>query len=184
MTEYYLETYSGIKFYYNDIKLEYINIVDIAHAIAMQARCNGHTERFYGIAEHCLNVSEIVPDYLKLPALLHDAAEAYVGDLVGPVKYQPGLERYREIEDRITGAIYKKFDITVSAEDRKIIKLADLRMLKTEGLQLFKYPKEWSLIAPDITPIEGFQILGLNWERAKEYYLDEFNRLMSLRTKI
>lgn len=57
----------------------------IAHALANTCRFNGHTKRFYSVAEHSLRVCNLVPDRYKLQALLHNAAEAYVGDVVTPL---------------------------------------------------------------------------------------------------
>lgn len=62
-----------------------INIGDIAHGLAYQCRFNGQTSRFYSIAQHSLMVASRLPNHLKMSGLLHDAAEAYVGDVVQPL---------------------------------------------------------------------------------------------------
>lgn len=89
-----------------------INIQDIAHALAMQTRYTGHLRHFYSIAEHSVHVARIVPRDVALAALMHDAAEAYLGDLARPIKHSPGLgEAYQRCELRLEEAIAKKFGL-------------------------------------------------------------------------
>lgn len=59
---------------------------DIAHSLALVCRFNGHCKHHYSVAQHSLLVASIVPKEDQLPALLHDAAKAYVGDMVQPLK--------------------------------------------------------------------------------------------------
>jgi hypothetical protein len=61
------------------------DITVIAHALANLCRWTGHTRRFYSVAEHSLRVANLVPAKYKLQALLHDAAEAYIGDIATPL---------------------------------------------------------------------------------------------------
>lgn len=76
-----------------------IDIGDIAHGLAYRFRFNGQTSRFYSIAQHSLMVASILPDHHKMVGLLH-AAEAYVGDVVQPLKVL--LPDYQAIEHRFT----------------------------------------------------------------------------------
>jgi hypothetical protein len=64
----------------------------------MLVRWNGHCHRPYSVAEHCVLLASRAPDHLKLTALMHDASEAYLGDVPSPLKVQwPG---YRDLEHR------------------------------------------------------------------------------------
>ena len=63
-----------------------MSIEDIAHGLAFQCRFNGQTGTFYSVAQHSLMVMSLVPEELQFAALLHDAAEAYLGDMVKPLK--------------------------------------------------------------------------------------------------
>lgn len=88
-----------------------VAIEDIARALSMQCRYNGHVGRFYSVAEHCMLVAEIVDDEHKLSALLHDAAEAYLGDLIRPLKHTPFGAGYLEAEKHVEQQICKAFNL-------------------------------------------------------------------------
>lgn len=104
-----IRTYSGQYIDVFDIQLNEIYIDDIAHALSNQTRFAGHCVRHYSVAEHCINVAELVPDELKLEALLHDAAETYIIDMPAPIKSM--FPEYREIENNLMKMIAKKFNI-------------------------------------------------------------------------
>lgn len=72
------------------------NIEDIAHALANICRWTGHTSRFYSVAEHCIRAAAIAPPECKLHVLMHDATEAYLGDVATPLKQL--LPDYQAIE--------------------------------------------------------------------------------------
>lgn len=128
----WIETYTGKKFNFLDPKEDDINIVDIAHSLSMQCRFTGHTVDFYSVAEHSTICSLLVSKEKALEALLHDASEAYLSDIAGPLK--PHIKGYKEIEDKLMGVIAKKFGFEwpLSYE----VKQADLLQLKTEAQYL------------------------------------------------
>lgn len=85
----FIETYSGLHFYpYADQPV--FNILDISHALSLCARYNGHTEKFYSVAEHSVLVANLMvrlfPKENPLEGLLHDATEAYLSDVPAPFK--------------------------------------------------------------------------------------------------
>lgn len=88
-------TFSGERFYPFSPAPEEVKTKDIAHALANICRFNGHTRGFYSVAAHSVHVSRLVPPEFALEALLHDAAEAYVGDMVRPLKR--GLPAFEEV---------------------------------------------------------------------------------------
>ena len=114
-----------------------ICIEDIAHALSMQCRYNGHCERFISVAEH----SWLVADWLKqhgaglrmeLLGLLHDAPEAYLGDLVHPVKTM--LPAFKILEAKVAQAIYYGLEIGAPTDaEERLIKRADIVLLATEA---------------------------------------------------
>ncbi|MDP3133715.1 MAG: phosphohydrolase, partial [Burkholderiaceae bacterium] len=82
----YISTFKGNRFYPAEPRIDGIDIEDIAHGLAYQCRFNGQTSAFYSVAQHSLMVADLVPPALRRAALLHDAAEAYLGDMVKPLK--------------------------------------------------------------------------------------------------
>lgn len=135
--ENFIETYTGKKFHYLDPKPEEIDIIDIAHALSLKCRFNGHVREFYSVAEHCIRVANIVPKRLRLGALLHDAAEAYMPDVPRPIKIHFGL---REFEDVIQNMIDEKFGMS----SRSLrIKEADDILIATEARDLMPNMDGW-----------------------------------------
>ncbi len=119
----------------HDFGAEDLCVEDIAHALSMVCRFGGHCHRHYSVAEHSLLVSELVPEEYKLSALLHDASEAYLGDIIAPLKRMPGMEGYREIEREMERLIEVKF--VVNFVDDLVIKEADLKALYIEGRSFY-----------------------------------------------
>lgn len=85
------------------------DIEEIAHALSNLCRYTGHVNRFYSVAEHSVLVSRLVPSELALCALLHDASEAFIGDVSSPLKKL--LPAYGEIEERIQRSIARHFNL-------------------------------------------------------------------------
>lgn len=112
-----------------------IDIVDIAHGLSRVARWNGQTigEHAFTVAQHSLVVADICADLApdwpaewQRAALLHDAAEYVVGDLISPFKTAIGHD-YKAFELRLLGAIHKRFDLPETLDNNisQIIKMAD-----------------------------------------------------------
>lgn len=125
-----------------------ITIHDVAHALSKICRYNGHVRRFYSVADHCIYCVKmavhdgIVDKRLLQTILLHDAAEAYIGDVVKPLKNL--LPQYREIEKRLENVIEKAFDIDLS-EYFDCWTFYDRTALKTEKVTFFPDdPHEWT----------------------------------------
>lgn len=105
---------------------------DIAHALSNLCRYTGHTKSFYSVAHHTLLVASLVPASLRPQAILHDAAEAYLGDMSTPLKAL--LPDYRVLESRFQRAIGKRFGVSMAAN--KFVKRADLLALWAESYRL------------------------------------------------
>jgi hypothetical protein len=98
---------------------EDVQIEDIAHSLALQCRYMGHSAGFYSVARHSIIVAHNAPDHLALDALLHDAAEAYLGDLPRPLKHGEFGEAYLAAEAKIEALIDARFGTNIGHPDVK-----------------------------------------------------------------
>lgn len=108
----YITTYSKRHVTPLDPDPEDISVRDIAHALSLMVRANGHFPEFYSVGQHCIHCAleaqaEGMPDRLVLACLLHDAGEAYLADITRPVKQH--LPKYRETEQKLLDAVYRRF---------------------------------------------------------------------------
>lgn len=122
-----------------------IDIEDIAHALSQICRFGGHCSMPYNVAQHSVIVAALAPMELRKEALLHDAAEAYVGDVIKPLKVliEPLFE---DIEDRFMQVICQKFNL----DTMKLleVKKYDRQVLETEHEFLQKgniAPFQWQM---------------------------------------
>lgn len=124
------------------------HIRDIAHALSNLCRFNGQCKRFYSVAEHSLLCSYLVPQEYALEALLHDATEAYCGDMVFPLKAM--LPAFVEVEQRIDAAIRTRFGLPAVMTPE--VHLADRRMVHLEFLELMNYKVEDLAVMEPVDP--------------------------------
>ncbi len=115
---------------------ELIDIGDIAHALSMLCRANGHFRSFYSVGMHCINCAgeAMARGYsrrVQLGCLLHDGSEAYLSDVTRPVKEE--LPKYLEIEEPLQAAIWLKFlGQPLTQEEKRLIFLIDDHILENE----------------------------------------------------
>lgn len=129
----WMQTYTGKEFYPLSPRAEDVDPLDIAHALSLLCRYNGHVRVFYSVAEHCVHMSRFVDDEFALWALLHDSTEAYVGDMIRPLKrFMP---EYQAVEEKVMVAIAEKFGLS-TAHMPPEVKDADNRILITEKMAL------------------------------------------------
>ena len=153
----YMQTFTGKYVKPLDLKYEDIDIMDIAHHLSLICRFNGACKRFYSVAQHSIMVANLVSKHDKLAALLHDASEAYMADVIRPIKYS--IPNIKIIEDRIAIKILAKFNCY--GVDWTVVKKADNIMLATERRDLMAETDEdrWNLteepMPTKITPWES-----------------------------
>jgi len=145
---------------------------DVAHSLSMQCRFNGHTKRFYSVAEHCLYVADLCHGAgvdAEFWGLMHDAAEAYIGDVTRPMKsLAPRLD---EVEVKILHTIAKACGLSWPAPT--VVWASDNRMLAAEAEQLLEATAIEFPMINQVEPVNrAFHCLGP--ERAAEAWLSRF----------
>ena len=105
-----------------------IDIVDIAHALSLLCRANGHFPHFYSVAQHSINCmleakARGYSTRVQLGCLLHDGSEAYLSDVTRPVK--PHLVGYAAMEDKLQNQIFDKW-ITPSLTEEERTQVFDI----------------------------------------------------------
>lgn len=113
----FILTHTGRQVFFDHVYPEDICIEDIAHALSHLCRYTGHITMFFSVAQHSLLVEEKIPGNAetKLAALLHDAAEAYIGDVSSPLKRwmkEKGNWAYDSLHHAIADVIHRRFEIT------------------------------------------------------------------------
>ena len=186
MTNCVLEIQGGTFLDLNDPQPEDIHIEHIAHGLANVCRYSGHTSRFYSVAEHSVILSYLVPEEYRLEALMHDAAEAYIGDIPTPLKHSI-LSPIIEVENNLMRIMGEKFGFDPVMPDA--VKTMDRRLATTEQMHLIDggnldHPA-WGDYKERYPPIDGEAALFcdtifenvdrfVDW---KKIFLEEYNTI-------
>jgi 5'-deoxynucleotidase YfbR-like HD superfamily hydrolase len=166
-----------------------IEIVDIAHGLARVSRWNGQTKGIYpmSVAQHSVVVERLVSRNApkldrrwRLAALLHDAPEYVIGDMITPFKYALG-GIYREIEDRLSVAIHIRFGLPATLPEpvTRAIKRADRMAAWLEATQLAGFSEQEAakiLRRPRATP-ENMRLRPVSPDQAADMFLKKFRLL-------
>jgi len=166
-----VQTAGGILFDVIRPRAEDVRIDDIAAALAKQCRFNGHCRSFYSVADHSVRVSEACDPDDALWGLLHDASEAYLGDMVAPIKKLAELADYRELHFRVQSAVLARFGL--GWPQPPSVGRADLEAVATEKRDLMvpcdgweRLPEPWSevirprgIVEAEVVFLERFRLL-------------------------
>lgn len=186
----WVDTWTGKKVDLLNPDPDQIEIEDIAHHLAILPRFTGATKHPYSIAQHSMYVSMMVPEYLQLHALLHDAHEAYINDINTPLKeaintYSPNFDDpLRVIADGLDEAIRTKFDLEpLDSFGIFEIKRADMQAMADEKLWL-KPNSQYDWAEYGLPPPAGRIEATLTWREAKEAFLERFWRIYERTSKV
>lgn len=172
----WIQTISGKKFPLEEPDTAQIDVEDIAHALALLCRFNGHCTKFYSVAEHSVHVSHEIDPELALVGLLHDAAEAYLGDVPSPLKKK--LSQFSAFEHKMEAAIAERFGVDPALFKDPELKRADVQLLVDEKAVLMEAePEPWPAGAPGVKA--PGRIAGWGAEEAKARFLARFKELFS-----
>lgn len=164
--------YSGRYFNFERPHTTPVTIEDIARGLSQICRFAGQSPRFYSVAEHSVHVSRVVPRHLAWQGLMHDAAEAFIGDVAKPLKLL--LPEYVVIEKRVEGALAQQFGLPEKLDSE--VKLADVRMLRLEQRELMRNNDSWEFTR-GLLPPENIDIACLSPDDAMHVFLDRANEL-------
>lgn len=170
-----------------------IEIEDIAHGLAFVARWNGQTrgDWAYSVAEHSILVEEIFgrrqPDCdprWRLAALLHDAPEYVIGDMISPVKAALGVE-YGQMDERLAAAIHQRFGLParIPAPVKRAIKSADKLSAWLEAVQIAGFSRSEAdrlFSSPGPDELRDLSIRLRPPRDTRQAYLDRFARILEM----
>ncbi len=178
----WMQTSTGGRFYPGAIEQGPIWISDVANGLALTVRYGGqmNINSFYSVAEHSWHLSCYAERQGKNPVtcmavLLHDAAEAYLGDIPRPLKRLIGPE-YGKMEAQLLGRILREYGaLAAYLENKDFISEIDTRILKTEKHFLFDDDLPWPCDA--LEELEGVAICCLEARTAKRLFLERYSEL-------
>ncbi|WP_298983383.1 phosphohydrolase [uncultured Roseibium sp.] len=167
----WIQTFTGKAFYPLEPFRSEIDIEDIAHALSNLCRYGGHSNEFYSVAQHSVLVSRNVSEENALWGLLHDATEAYLIDLVRPVKRR--MPVYQKFEINLAYHIALHFGLPANIPDE--VHRVDNAILADEMPVLIGKPAApWNLPEPPL----GIKIDPWGPKFAKQVFLNEYEKLV------
>ena len=179
----WMQTSTGLRFHPDQPDPAVIHHLDIANGLSLTCRFSGQIKQFYSVAEHSILLVEYAkhffPDMHKkvlLAILLHDATEAYLGDLTTQVK--SNFPDYKVMEAMWQNTIFDLYGCLYEWEtNHSFISELDTRILLNEKRALYEHPDmDWGLMH-ELEPLVGVSVRGYSPQVAKAKWLDLFNAL-------
>ena len=172
-----MQTFTGRVVYPLHVDQDAICIEDIAHHLSLVNRFGGATHEPYSVAQHSVLVSYCCDPADALHGLLHDATEAYLGDVITPMKQLSIMRPYRAVEAQLQVAIYARFGMAL--ETPASVKLMDQRLAVTEAQQLFlpEAVPQWAQHAEGLPGLGEDMIQPWPAAQAEAQFLRRFRQL-------
>ena len=176
-----ITTYTNKTIDLSNFSIMDVCIEDIAHSLALINRFNGHSAFPISVAQHSVYVSRLSDPGWELQGLLHDGAEAYIGDITKWLKQTPAMAEYRKWEDKIHAAIMHHFGCNQNLHES--VKHADEMMVRYEARRSFGLEFDFGGMANRYPPIteEERKRIGvwepMEWSQAEQFFLDEFGKV-------
>ena len=173
----YITTYTGLHFYPTEPNPDGLRMEDIAHALSLLCRGNGHTKTFFSVGQHCLHCAREAQARgysrrVALACLLHDASEAYLSDVPRPFKQS--MPQYRVLENQLLDVIYTKFlGAPLTDEEAALVKQIDDDMLYFDLRLLLNEPSNES--GPEMKSVFSYDVLP--FETVEREYLELYKKL-------
>lgn len=195
----WMQTFTGRHIYPLSTKPQDFVIEDIAHALSMICRFNGQSRVFYSVGEHSVLLAEFCEQKnyepeLSLWALMHDAAEAYLGDVIRPIKQNAMFTgesdtgswsmSFHGVESLLITRIFEALGLTEHLQNMghiQSVKMLDSRILVDESMELMGEVKDWGELQ-DYQPL-GVSISGLPPFMVEQRFLSAYNRLLAILKK-
>lgn len=174
----WIQTHTNNRFWPLSPRAVDIDIEDVAHALSNVCRYGGHCSAFYSVAQHSVHVSENVPPEYALWGLLHDASEAYIGDMISPLKHDKVWARsFRSAEDTLMQAVVERFGLSPSSMPPEVAR-ADKILLLTEIRDLMgSLNQEWGVGRYPDLPVLPTPIVPWSSYYSKYLFLRRFKEL-------
>jgi len=166
-----MQSYTGRVIDLRDFRTADVDIRDIAHALSLVNRFTGHTKYPYSVAQHSVMVSRMVQPEHAMWGLLHDASEAYLGDVARPLKML--LPEYKALEQRVQSVIAIVFGLEWPMP--AAVHAADNRALLAEKRDLISVDVDWGINCEG--DVKCGPINPLSWSEAKELFEQRYEEV-------
>lgn len=142
-----VQTYTGALVSVLEPDPQTLHLLDVAVGLSRAVRFRGQTRVPYVVLEHCVRGSFLVEEAwgrdMARAFLMHDCAEAYLGDLASPIKYLPGMEMFHDLERRLERAAAQRWDLVYPWPEE--VRVADYAMLQAEAQGLMRWDTDEAL---------------------------------------
>lgn len=185
----WMQTYRGVQFWPLDPRADEVTYDDVVIGLARECRYGNHCREFYSVAEHCVIVSiyaeKLARERRWSPSsvlwaarygLLHDASEAYLGDMIRPVKHQPEMRQFRRAEDGVQAVVFEHFGVPEHPAVHALVKEVDNAALVDEMEALMLHPELYLRGHEQVSGL-GAEIAAMPWEQAVHAFSQRFQEL-------